>query len=150
MNASFKFLAAAVCGMLLGLPAAQADQNWPMTDVFIHFGTADNELYVSPNQLTLKVGEIYRVVVINPSEERHIISAPEFAETVLTTDLLKGTPRVDYPVASIRKGIMVGPGELIEWTFMPIAEGQYKFGCTIPFHAEADMYVAIDAVDEVL
>lgn len=149
MNALFKIVAAGVCGLLFGLPAAQADEYWPMTDVFIHFGTADNKLRVTPDKLLVQVGEIYRVVVINPSDEPHIVAAPEFAGKVLTTDLLSGTPTVDHPTQSIYKGIMVQPGQMLEWTFMPIETGQYKFGCTIPFHAEADMYVMIESVDEV-
>ena len=175
MNAPLKILAAAVCGLLLGLPAAQADdywamqvdeysvqprdvppltaqadEGWPVTDVFIHFGTADNEWTVSPPELTLQAGEIYRIVVINPSEKSHVVAAPELAAAGLTTSLLKGTPRVDYPTASISAGISVRPGQLMEWSFMPIKEGRYKLGCENLIHALSGMHAMIEVVDEVL
>ena len=151
MNTPSKFFAAAVCGLLLGLPAAaQADEYWPMEDIFIHFGTQDNKLTVSPAELTLQAGEIYRIVVINPSTKSHVVAAPELAATGLTVDLLKGTPKVDYPTAAISAGISVRPGQMMEWTFMPIQEGRYKLGCNQLFHKAAGMHAMIEVVYEVL
>jgi len=175
VNAPLKILAAAVCGLLLGLPAAQADdywamqvddysvqprdvsllaaqadEGWPVTDVFIYFGTSANELAVFPPALTLQAGELYRILVINPSENKHVVAAPELAATGLTTSLVKGLADVDYPAANITAGISVGPGQEIEWTFMPLQEGTYKLGCENRFHAAAGMHAMIKVVYEVL
>ncbi|MDH3314845.1 MAG: biphenyl 2,3-dioxygenase, partial [Gammaproteobacteria bacterium] len=70
MNASLKILAAAVSGVLLGLPATQAHDRSPIV-VFISFGTLENELKVFPRELTLEAGELYQLVVSNPSENKH-------------------------------------------------------------------------------
>lgn len=153
MNAPFTILAAAMCSLLVGLPAALAfdgQDAWPVTDVFMHLGTGANGLAVSPPQLTLKAGELYRIVVINPSENDHIVAAPELASTGVTTSLLKGTPRVDYPASLINAGIAVRPGQLVEWTFMPLEAGTYTFGCDNPSHAAAEMDATIKVVREVL
>lgn len=147
MNAPFKFLAAVVSGLLLGLPATQAqDDYFPVTDVFIQFGTQGNELKVFPPELTLQVGELYRIVIINPSENDHIVAAPELAAMGVTTSLLKGTPRVDYATGTIAAGISVRAGQMMEWTFMPLEKGIYKFGCDAPDHAAAGMHTTINVV----
>lgn len=145
MNALCKILAGMVCGLLVGLPSALAgdDDYFPLTDVFIHVGTHDNKLTVSPPALTLRVGELYRLVVINPSETTHIVAAPEIAAISLTTDLVTGTPRVDYPTRTIAAGISVRPGQLMEWTLMPLEKGTYKFGCDDPVHAAAGMHTTV-------
>jgi uncharacterized cupredoxin-like copper-binding protein len=150
MNAPLKFLAAALCGLLLGLPAAQADDYWPTTDVLIQFGTEGNELTVSPPALTLQFGELYRIVVINPSANKHVVAAPELAAMGLTTSLVKGLAKVDNPAANITAGISVGPGQEIEWTFMPLEKGTYKLGCDSPVHAAAGMHTMLKVVHEVL
>lgn len=143
MNAPFKILAAAVSGLLLGLPAAQADEYFPMTDVFVHFGTGQNELTVNPPDLTLQVGELYRIIVINPSENTHVVAAPELAMTGNTIDLLKGTPRVDFLPGKIAAGISLQPGQMMEWTFMALEAGTYKLGCDDPVHALSGMHTTI-------
>ena len=178
MKAPLKILAAALCGLLLGLPVAQADDSLdslalqvddysiqpavlspplevanfaPETDVFIYFGTADNEMTVSPAEVTLQVGQPYRIVVINPSEDSHIVAASEeLAATMRTTSVLKGTPMVRYPSNLISSGILVGPGEMMEWSFTPLQDGKGKLGCSTPLHADAGMHTMITVVPEAL
>ena len=151
MNAPFKILAAAVCGLLLGLPLAQADDYSPVTDVFVYFGTSDNEMKVSPSEVALVVGQPYRLVLINPSNDSHIVAASEeLAATMRTTRLVKGTPRVDYPTGVITNGIELRPGELLEWSFTPLQEGKAKIGCATPLHAEAGMHTMITVVHDAL
>ena len=151
MNAPNKLIAAAVCGLLLGLPLAQAENYLSPTDVFIHFGARDNAVRVSPAEIALVVGEPYRVVVINSSEERHIVAASEeLAATMRASSLLKGTPRIDYPTGAITKGIELGPGEMLEWSFTPLQEGKAKIGCATPLHAELGMHTMIEMVHDAL
>ncbi|MDH3438215.1 MAG: hypothetical protein OEN48_14660 [Betaproteobacteria bacterium] len=142
MNAPLRILAVALCGLLLALPAAQADEYWPVTDVYIHFGRGTNELKVSPTALAVELGELYRII-INPSENEHIVAAPELAAMGLTTSLLKGMPWVYYPTEEITAGISVLPGQIIAWTFMPLEQGTYKLGCANPSHASAGMHAMV-------
>ncbi|MDH3412803.1 MAG: hypothetical protein OEM98_09975, partial [Gammaproteobacteria bacterium] len=85
---------AAILGMLLGSPVTRAADTWPVqtewdrTDMFIQFGEYQNDLMVYPGKLTLQRGELYRFVVINPSEMTHIVAAPEFSEKTLTSALM--------------------------------------------------------------
>lgn len=183
MKAPFKILAAAMCGLLLGLPAAQADE-FPMKDVYVQLGMGEQELTIYPTELTLRAGEVYRFIVVNPTETSHVVAAPELEAMTLTTDLsvqaaelnkfviinpdheypvvalessqLGGTELTtdpmewseaeDYQSASLRTGIAIGPGQMMEWHFMPVKEGRYKFGCDDPVHAAFGMHTAIEVV----
>ena len=140
MNRRFRVLAAAVCGMLLGLPGAQAADtlpvamNWNTTDVSIQLATERGKLVVQPGEFNLKAGGLYRFVIVNDSGVNHSLSAPEFAGTVLISDLES---------MSIVSGLVVRPGERVEWHLMPVKEGTYKFGCSNPAHAAAGMEATI-------
>ena len=160
MNGPFKILAAAVCGLLLGLPAAKAEI--PVY-VFIDMGAPGNALVMSPREVTLKAGEIYRFVVSNPGEIAHVVAAPELGATVQTKQLTIGSPRLELyegrvdwgqtprtalPARKIIAGVMLKPGEQIEWTFTPLVEGVYKFGCDDPAHAAAGMHATVDVISQ--
>ena len=148
MKAPLKILAAALCGLLLGLPAAQAqeDDSWPIMDVYVQFGGEHGELRVSPPQLTLQAGELYRIVLTNPSKVKHVVAAPELAAKGLTAEIAQGPEDVDNPAASIARGIELGPGQTIEWTFLPLEEGTFKLGCRNYIHAAAGMHAMIKVV----
>ncbi|MDH3316720.1 MAG: plastocyanin/azurin family copper-binding protein [Gammaproteobacteria bacterium] len=143
---------AAILGMLLGSPVTRAADTWPVqtewdrTDMFIQFGEYQNDLMVYPGKLTLQRGELYRFVVINPSEMTHIVAAPEFSEKTLTSALMKTPASADLAKASLAEGIVVRPGEMMEWYFMPVKEGTYKFGCAQSAHAKAGMHAMIEVL----
>ncbi|MDH3414534.1 MAG: plastocyanin/azurin family copper-binding protein, partial [Gammaproteobacteria bacterium] len=101
---------------------------------------------VYPGKLTLQRGELYRFVVINPSEMTHIVAAPEFSEKTLTSALMKTPASADLAKASLAEGIVVRPGEMMEWYFMPVKEGTYKFGCAQSAHAKAGMHAMIEVL----
>jgi len=144
--------AVAVFGMLLGSPVTRAADTWPMpmewnqTDVFIQLGTGENDLMVYPGELTLQTGELYRFVVINPSDMTHIVAAPEFSDKALTSALMKTPLSAGLATASLAEGIVVRPGEMMEWYFMPVKEGTYKFGCAQSAHAKAGMHAMIEVL----
>lgn len=140
MNRRFGVLAAAICGMLLGLPGAQAADTWPVTtnwdteDVSIRLATGRGNLVIQPGEVNLNAGELYRFVIVNDSGVSHSISAPEFAGKVLTSG----------PTSmSMVSGTVMRPGERMEWYLMPVTEGTYKFGCSTAVHAAAGMEATI-------
>jgi len=149
MNRRFGVLAAAVCGMLLGLPGAQAADTWPVTtnwnaqDVSIRLATGRGNLVIQPGEFNLKSGELYRFVIVNDSGVSHSISAPEFAGKVLTSGLMKSPASSDLTSMSIESGMVMRPGEKMEWYLMPVTEGTYKFGCGNVVHAAAGMEATI-------
>lgn len=144
MKAPLKILAAVVCGLLLGLPGAQAGDQ-PIRQ-FINMGTAENELAVHPHELMLQVGETYQFVVSNPSQQIHVVAAPELAAKVKTEELRITGRKIDVvaPDLDMVTGITLQPGQIIEWTFMPLDEGAYKLGCDDPVHAAAGMHTTIE------
>jgi uncharacterized cupredoxin-like copper-binding protein len=140
MNRRFGVLAAAICGMLLGLPGAQAADTWPVVtswdakNVSIQLAMGRGDLVIQPGEFNLQAGELYRFVVVNDTGVNHSLSAPELAGKVLTSDLTS---------MSIATGIVIRPGERVEWYMMPVTEGVYKFGCGNAVHAAAGMDATI-------
>lgn len=104
MKAPLKIVAAALCGMLLGFPVAQADEYFPVNEVFIQLGMGEQELVIYPHDLTLQAGEIYRLVVTNPTETTHVVAAPELEAVALTTDL-------SVQAGELNKYVIINPGE---------------------------------------
>ena len=146
MNAPLKILAAGLVGLLVGLPAAQAQDDFiPVTDVLIKLGTAKSDSTIQPREITLQAGELYRFVVSNTSKSTHIVAVPEFRKTVFTAELVKWYP-LDYPVAVLSPEISLQPGDTMEWTFIALKEGTYKLGCDDPVHAAAGMHAIINVV----
>ena len=144
MNAPLKIMAAAACGLLLGLPAAQATDE--SVYVFSSVGSGDNDRTINPRELTLQVGQSYQFVVSNPSTEKHVIAAPELAQSADTREIVAWAPRADYTTASMTAGIPLQPGQMVEWTFTPLKEGSYKFGCHEEPHASAGMQSTVKVV----
>ena len=136
MNKRFRVLAAAVCGMLLVLSGAQAADTLPVAmnldakDVSIQLATER----IQPDEFNLKVGELYRFVIVNRSGVKHSLSAPEFAGTALISNVES---------MSIMSGRVMRPGERTEWHLTPLMVGTYKFGCANPAHAAAGMEAKI-------
>lgn len=146
MNAPLKILAAALFGLLLGFSAAQADDYLPVTDVYIQVGTEQDPMVIEPGEVTLRIGEVYRFIVSNPSDVTHIVAAPAFRQTVVTSELFKWTPTLDFPGLVLSAGISLHPGEMMEWTFVALEEGKYKFGCDDPVHAAAGMHTTVNVI----
>ena len=144
MNAPLKILAAAICVLLLGLPAARADEE--VTDVFVQLGTVEKELVIHSRKVTVEVGGFYRFVVSNSSESTHIVAAPELRLKAWTIGMMYWTPTLDDPPLILPEKISLHPGEMMVWIFTPLEEGSYKFGCDDPVHAAAGMHTMINVV----
>lgn len=145
MNAYFKIAVTALCGMLLGLPAAQAGAPSPTKDLHVELGTAEGDFKVFPGDLKLKVGEKYRLMLVNWSREyRHVMMAPEFEKAVTTTGIRTYPEREEMRGASFGNGINVPPGARVEMYFVPNKEGRYKLICQDRVHTDAGMEVTID------
>ena len=147
MNAHLKIAVTALCGMLLGLPTAQAQDQSSPKRLRVEIGLSAEDFTVYPNNLTLKAGEHYRLEFVNWSQGvRHIVMAPEFAGAVVTTGIRKILPqREEMPGASFGGGIDVPPsGGRVEVYFTPYKEGHYKLFCQDRTHTDAGMDVTVD------
>ena len=131
----------AICGSLGGIMGAHAAETWATHEVGVQFGTARGDLEIAPSRLEFQAGELYRMVVNNPSDSIHYFSVSEFGTTVYTTKIVTTSPGGPYLVRFPFKeqNIQLRPGATLEWVFMPVKEGHYKFGCSISDHAKAGM-----------
>ena len=165
MKTHLKIAILAVCGSLVGLPASEAADTWPVSsewarsDVHIQFGNAEDEFVVVPGKLTLRAGNLYRIVIANPSQHTHIISVPDLAGRVLTTNVLRYP--VDRGVAPDPANMVLRPSSMtplqveaitmrlvptqtIEWYLKPTMEGTFKIRCALPDHALAGMNATVE------
>jgi uncharacterized cupredoxin-like copper-binding protein len=147
MNAHFRIAFIALCGMLLGLPAAQAAEDLFHTrNVYIELDTSeDGDFRALPGNLTLQAGEHYRLELVNFSpEQHHIMMAPEFDKAIVTKGIRTYPYREVIRGASLSKGISLLPGARVEIYFQPKQEGSYKLFCEEQTHTRAGMEVAVD------
>jgi len=175
MKTHLKVAILAVCSALVGLPTSEAADTWPVSsewarsDVNIQFGNAKDEFVVAPGKLTLRAGNLYRIVIANPSQLTHIVSVPYLAGRVLTTDVRRYSgDRAVAPDPTNFAGILYGkvalgsssltplPGEAFamqlapmqtaEWYLKPTMEGTFKIRCAMPEHALAGMEATLEVM----
>lgn len=147
MNAHFKIAVTALCGILLGLPAAQAEEKFSSNkNLYVELDTSEEGVFrAHPKGLTLKVGEYYRLELMNFSQDqRHVVMAPEFGDAIVTTEMRTIPQLVKMPSASLGRGIDLPPGARVEIYFQARKEGRYKLFCEDRAHTVAGMEVAID------
>lgn len=149
MNAPSKLVMAAACALVFGAPAAQAAGN--PVHIFVNLGNVANERMIVPPEVTLRVGHTYQFVVSNPSEEVHVVAAPELAASADTSEVRTYPLRRDRvmlpsPTAVISKGIPVEPGHVLHWTLTPRMAGTFKFGCDQPQHKADGMSQTVRVV----
>jgi uncharacterized cupredoxin-like copper-binding protein len=147
MNAHFRMAVTALCGMLLALPAAQAEEKFIATaNIYVELDTSEHGAYMAhPRELTLKVGERYRLELRNFSlEQRHVVMAPEFEDAISTAGVRTIPERVEMAGASLGRGIDLPPGARVEIYFQARKEGRYKLFCEDRGHTTAGMEVAIN------
>lgn len=125
---------------LPGLTNAQALPDFEeANEITIQAGTKTDDLVFVPNNLHFRSGELYKLVVQNPSSLTHNLMVGELGKAGLTTnveimktDLAIQAQRVlEYVTAFPYKtqAVEIKPGETAVWYFMPIREGTYSFNC---------------------
>jgi uncharacterized cupredoxin-like copper-binding protein len=106
----------------------------------------DRVAIVAPARLNLVEGQKYQLKIINASASTHYFWAPEFDElsaktTQISVDKGKvghrvtGGPEEEYLTAETE----IRPGGTAVWEFVPQMAGKFKWGCSIPSHADAGM-----------
>jgi uncharacterized cupredoxin-like copper-binding protein len=133
--------------MLLALPAAQAQERFISNgNIYVELDTSEDGAFVAhPRELTLKVGERYRLELMNFSrDQRHVLMAPEFEDAISTTGIRTIPGRVEMAGASLGRGIDLPPGTRVEIYFQAQKEGRYKLFCEDRGHTTAGMDVAIN------
>jgi uncharacterized cupredoxin-like copper-binding protein len=125
-------------------------RSYPVVTQYIDIDEDGAELgrvpIVAPARLNLVEGQKYQLEIINASASTHYFWAPEFdglsAKIMrVTVDKGKirnraaGAPGEEYLTAETE----IQPGGTAVWEFVPQLAGKFKWGCSIPSHADLGM-----------
>lgn len=104
-------------------------------EVRVHLGTAANELKFEPESLTFEAGQRYKLILDNPSPQKHYFTAKDFADSIWTQKVEAGAVEVKGAIHELE----LKPGAEAEWVLIPQKPGQYELHCSISGHTEAGM-----------
>ncbi len=116
-------------------------------EVKVALGDGKNALRFFPDSIVLETGKLYRLVLSNPSPEKHYFSSAGLSEAVFTRKVqVNGSD--GKAIAEIKgaiREIEVYPKGTAEWWFVPVKTGKLTdLVCTIPGHTDAGMKGAIE------
>lgn len=114
--------------------ASPANQHMTQ-EVQVHLGTAADELKFVPDRLTFEAGKHYKLILDNPSPQKHYFTAKDFADGIWTQKVEAG----DVEIKGAIHELELRPGAIAEWVFVPLKSGVYSLRCSIAGHAEAGM-----------
>ena len=108
----------------------------------VNLGNTKNELRFIPGTLRLESGKLYKLVLTNPSPQKHYFSSVGMSQAVYTRKVqINGAD--GNAIAEVNGGISeieVYPGGTAEWWFVPVKTGNFAdLKCTIAGHAEGGM-----------
>ncbi len=118
--------------LLITLPV-QAATN--ITEVKISLGNTQDELKFFPNNLEFVAGKKYKLVLDNPSPEKHYFTAKDFADASWTQKVEAGKVEVKGAIHELE----LKPSGEAEWVLIPMKAGTYELYCSIAGHKEAGM-----------
>jgi uncharacterized cupredoxin-like copper-binding protein len=123
--------------LILGLsfvpPAVAATAS--VTEVKVSLGSAAGELKFFPNTFEFVAGQTYKLLLDNPSPQKHYFTAKDFADASWTRKVDAGNVEVKGAIRELE----LRPGATAVWMFVPMKPGTYLLRCTIPGHTEAGM-----------
>lgn len=113
----------------------KVEANTNIEIVNITLGNAQGELKFIPNQFNFKIGQKYKLILDNPSPEKHYFTAKDFADASWTQKVQAGKVEVKGAIHELE----LKPSGNAEWVFVPQKEGIYQLYCSIKGHKEAGM-----------
>ena len=120
--------------LILAFPAFAAAAT-PITEVRVSLGNEANELKFFPNNFKFVVGKRYKLVLNNPSPQKHYFTAKDFADGSWTQKVEAGKVEIKGAIHELE----LKPGAEAEWVFIPLKPGSYTLRCPIAGHTEAGM-----------
>jgi uncharacterized cupredoxin-like copper-binding protein len=120
------------CGLLYPPVAIAAPQ---ATEVTVSLGNTTNELKFFPSNLKFVVAQPYKLLLNNPSSQKHYFTAKDFADASWTQKVEAGKVEIKGAIHELE----LKPGGKAEWVFVPMKPGTYSLRCTIPGHTAAGM-----------
>ena len=116
------------------LPAGDLSRQ-PITEIMVSLGNADDELKFFPNSLEFQSGKRYKLVLTNPSPQKHYFTSKDFADAIWTQKVEAGNVEIKGTIHELE----LKPGAKAEWVFVALKTGTYNLRCTISGHTEAGM-----------
>lgn len=123
------------------LAASDLTEQKPV-ELRVQLGNAKNELRFFPDTLHFETGKLYRLILMNPSPQKHYFSSEAMSRAVFTRKVqING---MDGKAIAEVKGnireIEVYPQGTAEWWFVPVKAGTFRdLKCTITGHTERGM-----------
>lgn len=121
--------------------AGDLSQQTPV-DVRVQLGDEKGARRFIPDTIELETGKLYRLILSNPSPEKHYFSSDAFSRAVYTRKVQANSPD-GKAVAEIKgfvREIEVFPQASAEWWLVPIKTGRFgDLKCTVEGHTEAGM-----------
>jgi uncharacterized cupredoxin-like copper-binding protein len=105
------------------------------TEIKVSLGNRANELKFIPDRLDFVAGKRYKLVLDNPSPQKHYFTAKDFADASWTNKVEAGKVEIKGAIHELE----LKPTAEAEWIFIPLKPGTYQLRCTIPGHTEAGM-----------
>lgn len=111
-------------------------------EIKVQLGNEKDELRFFPETINLETGKLYRLIISNPSPQKHYFSSEAMAQAVFTRKVqVNGAD--GKPIAEVKghiREIEVYPGGITEWWFVAIKTGHFAdLKCTIPGHSQGGM-----------
>jgi uncharacterized cupredoxin-like copper-binding protein len=134
---SFSYLVFPVYGLAAGDLTAQQP-----VEVVVELGNKDNKLRFYPSSLQFETGKLYKLVIKNPSSQKHYFTAEGMSRAVFTrkVQILGKTNKTIAEVRGYVSEIEVYPEGTAEWWFVPVKTLESsRLHCTIKGHTEAGM-----------
>lgn len=114
--------------------ASPANQSMT-TEVRVHLGNEKDELVFVPDHFEFSAGKRYKLILDNPSSQKHYFTAKDFADAIWTQKVEAGKVEIKGAIHELE----LKPGAVAEWVFVPLKPGHYSLRCVIPGHTEAGM-----------
>jgi uncharacterized cupredoxin-like copper-binding protein len=132
---------------IVAIPLGSAEAAGDLTtqepvEIKVQLGNEKDALRFFPETINLETGKLYRLIISNPSPQKHYFSSEAMAQAVFTRKVqVNGAD--DKPIAEVKgqiREVEVYPGGITEWWFVAIKTGHFgDLKCTIPGHSQGGM-----------
>ena len=122
-----------LCLGIVSTPSAFAAPQ--ATEVKVSLGNSANELKFFPSELEFVAGQRYKLLLDNPSSQKHYFTAKDFADASWTQKVEAGKAEIKGAIHELE----LKPGGEAEWVLVPMKPGKYSLRCPIAGHTEAGM-----------
>ncbi|KYC39438.1 biphenyl 2,3-dioxygenase [Scytonema hofmannii PCC 7110] len=136
----FLAIALLVCFLIATAASAEAAESQnilkqPVIETTVSLSNSANEYKFEPNHLEFETRKRYKLILINPSTQKHYFTAKDFADSIWTQKVEAGNVEIKGAIHELE----LKPEAKAEWVFVPLKPGTYSLRCPIAGHTEAGM-----------